>query len=449
MRAVKQMEHQPKSNAPVRGQLIKEHYRIEHKAGQGGMAWLYKATHTILQEDMAIKLLFPEFCEDPRTRQRFISEAKIQFKLRHPHIVRVTEIIQEKKQLGIVQEWVNGVDLKVYLRGCHQLLPTSQIWGLAEPLLDALHFAHEAGVVHRDLKPSNILLAHDPATNTMSPKLTDFGVAKLQHQREEIPSEGMMIGTIKYIAPEQIKESQSVDRRADIYSMGVMLYQLFTGRYPFSGKVEKVLYHHLFETPVVPSSINAKLSPEIDAILLRCLEKDPKARFATAKELSDALRAVLPRAQRLPAPKRHPQHIRSNPSNHTPLPITKPSIYSLTNPNNHTPLPMAKPPHTHPTTQLHQHQPSNNDSGEFELPPIGEAELLMEPFFNRAARKARSDNKQIEPLSDEELMVIPRRRNHILFAIIALLLAIGGWYVYSANTATTGQTTINEKQPKK
>lgn len=110
---------------------------------------------------------------------------------------------------------------------------------------------------------------------------------------------------------------------------------------------------------------------------------------------------------------------------------------------------MAKPPHTHPTTQLHQHQPSNNDSGEFELPPIGEAELLMEPFFNRAARKARSDNKQIEPLSDEELMVIPRRRNHILFAIIALLLAIGGWYVYSANTATTGQTTINEKQPKK
>jgi len=294
------MEQTAGWDTSLKGKFIREYYRIDYKAAQGGMSWLYKVTHTLLQEEMALKILYPQLCEDPRTRKRFIDEAKIQFRLQHKNIVRVTEIIQEKKLLGIIQEWVNGIDLKSYMKACPDLLSQGQIWGIFKQLLEALHYAHEQGIVHRDMKPSNILLAQDKETGQLIPKLTDFGVAKLLGDMDDRTATGMMIGTIKYVPPEQIKESKNVDRRADIYSLGVMLFQLLTGRFPFSGKFEKLLYQHLFEDPVAPSSINPSISPDLDEVVLRCLEKEPESRYQSVSELLEVMNSIMPAPEPLP-----------------------------------------------------------------------------------------------------------------------------------------------------
>lgn len=286
----------------LQGKILKGHYRIDYKAAQGGMSWLYKVTHTLLQEEMALKLLYPHLIEDPQTRSRFIDEAKIQFQLNHPNIVRVTELIQEDRLLGIIQEWINGTDLRTYLRGRKNLLSKGELWYVLKPLLKGLHYAHEQGVVHRDIKPSNVLLSIDQNTGILTPKISDFGVAKVLSAAEGRTSTGMMLGTIKYVAPEQIRDSATVDRTADIYSMGVMIYRLSTGRCPFTGPLEKVLYKHLVEIPEPPSFMNETLDTHFDEVILKCLAKESKERYATCQDLAAALEAVLEPEEFIKAP---------------------------------------------------------------------------------------------------------------------------------------------------
>lgn len=282
--------------ARLEGETIQGQYIIEKLVQKGGMAWLYKARHKILQEPMAIKILFPQWSDDPLVRVRFIDEAKIQFKLKHPYIVQVTDVIEEEGIIGIVQEWVDGEDLSQYIQRFDGPMPLDELWEITKPLLEALDFAHEMGVVHRDVKPSNVLLGRVGSRSI--PKLADFGIAKILDELGERTTTGTTLGTMKYIAPEQIRDSKSVDHRADIYGFGVMLYRMATGSYPFTGKIESVMFKQLYEAPPRPREINPDLSPEFEEVILQCLTKHPEDRFPDCTEVIDAMQAIMPKRKR-------------------------------------------------------------------------------------------------------------------------------------------------------
>lgn len=257
------------------------------------MAWIFRVRHAFLDQPLALKLLFSHLADDEIVRSRFVSEAKIQFRLKHPNIVQVTEILNENKMLGMFQEWINGPDLKQYLIQGKELLSLAEMWCLFGPLLDGLAYAHDAGVVHRDLKPGNILLARNG--DEMQPKISDFGIAKFLNDVEDKTSTGSILGTFKYTSPEQIQDSKHIDHRADIYSVGIILYQVATGTVPFRGAVQHVLYKHLHDAPTNPCKLNNHLPPEFGDVVMRCLAKDPKDRFPDCRSLKDALGEVLPK----------------------------------------------------------------------------------------------------------------------------------------------------------
>mgnify|MGYP001204662687 FL=1 len=285
-------------NTDLTGKIIQRHYRIEEKIGQGGMSWLYRVTHLILGESMALKLLFPQWAENPLTRVRFVDEAKIQFKLKHPGIVQVTDVIEEGNLIGIIQEWMNGEDLRSYIMRCPHLLTLGEVRTLVEPILSALQFAHDRGVVHRDIKPSNILLSQNEP-GIWQPKLGDFGVAKLLDDLGDRTATGTTLGTFKYIAPEQIADSKGVDHRADIYAFGVMLFQMTTGKLPFNGNAQQVMYKHVNELPPDPQDFAPELPEEVAHIILKCMEKKPKNRFESCDVVLEKLRTALPDAKEL------------------------------------------------------------------------------------------------------------------------------------------------------
>lgn len=272
-------------------------YLIEEKIAQGGSAWLFRAVHRSLQEPMALKLLYPQFLDNPIIRNRFLEEARIQFRLKHQHIVHITDVIDEKHCLGIVMEWVEGEDLRTLLRRLSRPLQTDEIEALLFPILRALHFVHRTGLVHRDIKPANILVAHDG--NQYIPKLTDFGIAKMLAEEGQTVT-GSTLGTVTYMAPEQINDAKHVTPQADIYSVGVMLFQLLTGQVPFSGNPQQQLIKHLKDRPPTPSSIRPEISPELDRLVLWCMEKEPMDRPKDCGVLLTELFSVLGGRIRMP-----------------------------------------------------------------------------------------------------------------------------------------------------
>lgn len=291
----------------LQGKVLNQHYLVERKVAQGGMAWLFQVRHVLLDETMALKLLYPHLTGNDEIRLRFIDEAKIQFRLKHPNIIQVTEILQAGRLLGIVQEWISGSNLKEHLRYCKKLLTLPQIRGLMEPILDALHYAHQQGIVHRDVKPGNILLSFAPQDGLITPKLTDFGVAKLLDELDEQTATGVLIGTFKFTSPEQIRESKTVDQRTDIYSIGVMLYQLCTGSFPFTGGLQQVLVKHLLEEPKPPRSHNPALPEEVEQVIMKCLAKQLDERYQTCQDVIEALAQAIPQTEPLYA---HPIALR-------------------------------------------------------------------------------------------------------------------------------------------
>lgn len=281
------------SSKSLIGQVLQGNYLIEKAVGKGGMAWVYRARHTKLQEMMAVKVLLPHIAEEVGVRKRFLDEARIQFRLKHPNIVQVTDVIEENEVIGIVMEWIEGEDLKELLKRVRSPMPIKDIWRLMAPVLDAMGYAHSRGLIHRDLKPANIML-HAPGGDIIVPKVTDFGIAKLIDEAEESHTRtGVAMGTIKYMAPEQILDSKHVDARADIYSLGVILYFMATARLPFKGDSQLVIYQQLNEPAPPPSSHYEGISPAFEKVLLRCLERDREKRFQSCAELSHGLSMAL------------------------------------------------------------------------------------------------------------------------------------------------------------
>ena len=270
----------------LEGETLRENYLIKKRVGQGGMAWVYLAHHNILDEPMALKILREERLQSQQKVQRFFREIRVQYKLNHPNIVRVFEFIEEQGLLGFAQEWCNSGDLLDWMEKTGVPLSLTHIEELFIPLLDAMHYAHEQGVVHRDLKPQNVLI-HE-YKGKLHPKVTDFGLAK-DEGFERLTEEGAIMGTVHYMPPEQLMETHAVDHRADIYSLGVLLYMMTTARFPFNGSPIEIATAVMKQAPPAPSEAPAALQP----VISKSLSKHADNRYQTCNEFKEALLTAI------------------------------------------------------------------------------------------------------------------------------------------------------------
>ena len=268
-------------------------YLILGTIASGGCGTVYTAEHRVLGRKAAVKVLHSQLATSPEMVERFVREARVVNRIRHPNIVDIYEFGElSDKRPYFVMELLEGTSLAniVERRG---RLTAAQALSYLEPICDALRAAHAAGVVHRDLKASNVAVVKDGDPPRV--KLLDFGIAKLVRTapgERGLTAVGQRIGTPYAMAPEQIRGG-AIDARVDIYALGVLLYQLLTGRYPFiSGDPVEMERLHVEAPPPRPSAM-APVSPDIDAIVLRCLEKDASRRFPDVSAFVDALRAAV------------------------------------------------------------------------------------------------------------------------------------------------------------
>ena len=269
------------------------HYRITAKLGQGGMGEVYRATDTKLDRDVAIKILPGEISQDADRRKRFIKEAKAASSLNHPHVCTIYEVSETADgQPFIAMEFLPGQTLADFAGG--KPLDNEKIVAIGTQIADALDAAHSAGIVHRDIKPENI---HIDSQGRV--KVLDFGLAKIAHTRPvseistaEMTEPGKLMGTPDYMSPEQAR-SQEVDHRSDLFSVGIVLYELTTGRLPFSGSGLVETMEKITGTqPEAMARFNYEITPELERIIRKCLEKNPEDRYQTARELLIDLRRL-------------------------------------------------------------------------------------------------------------------------------------------------------------
>ncbi len=262
-------------------------YQILSQLGQGGMATVYKAYHAQLDRTVAIKVMHQMLQDDETFVARFKREAQIVARLDHPHIVPVYDFNEHEKQPYLVMKYVPGVTLKQRLMKKGPL-PLNEILSVITAVGSALSYAHSKGVLHRDVKPSNIVLDDDV------PYLTDFGLARIAEAGESTMSADMVLGTPHYISPEQASGRKDIDGRADIYSLGVVLYELLVGRVPFTADTAYAIIHDQIYTPIPrPSIINPEIPGAVEEVLIRATEKRPDDRYSTPddmlRELKDAI----------------------------------------------------------------------------------------------------------------------------------------------------------------
>jgi serine/threonine protein kinase len=267
-------------------------YRIVAKQGQGGMATVYKAYHASLDRYVAIKVLHPAFKEDPDFLGRFQREAKVLASLEHPSIVPIYDFNEHGGNPYLVMRFVEGETLKVRL--ARDRLHIVEILHIVESIGNALDYAHSRGVLHRDIKPSNIILTDDGRVY-----LTDYGLARIAESTESTASRDTMMGTPQYISPEQARGDLQLDAGTDIYSLGVVLYELVVGRVPFSADTPFAVVHdHIFSPLPLPSSINPHVPEAVEQVLLTALAKARADRYKTAGEMVRAFKVAVEMAGR-------------------------------------------------------------------------------------------------------------------------------------------------------
>ena len=265
-------------------------YSVEEVIGRGGMSVVYRAEHVRLRRKAALKVLSPELAGNERFRERFLRESELAASLDHPNIVPVYDAGEVDGLLYIAMRYVDGTDLKAVLRR-DRPLQAGRALRLAAQIADALDAAHERGLVHRDVKPSNVLVASQGGKEHCY--LADFGLTKSATDPGGLGDAGQMVGTIDYVAPEQIR-GDAVDGRADVYSLACLLYECLTGEVPFSRSNEMALiFAHLEEAPPRASERRAELPAAVDEVLVKGLAKLPADRYETAGQLVDAACAAL------------------------------------------------------------------------------------------------------------------------------------------------------------
>lgn len=266
---------------------LTERYHITSHLARGGMADVYEGQDTLLNRRVAIKVLHSQYSSDEAFVKRFRREAQAAANLSHPNIVGIYDWGQAQNTYFIVMEIVEGRSLRDVLKSEGALLPRRAI-EIASETAAALSVAHRAGLVHRDVKPGNILLARDGTV-----KVTDFGIARAWDDSQELTRTGAVIGTATYFSPEQAQGAPA-DGRSDVYALGVVLYEMLTGRPPFLGDSPmSVAFQHVSAEAPVPSSLNPDVGPDLDTVVMKALRKDPSARYQSAEEMRQDLLALL------------------------------------------------------------------------------------------------------------------------------------------------------------
>jgi len=261
-------------------------YELHRRLARGGMADVFLARDQLLDRPVAVKVLFPEFATDPAFVERFRREAQSAANLNHPNIVSVYDWGQEQGTYFIVMEYVEGRSLADILRTEGPLHP-QRAAEVASDIAAALGFAHRNGVIHRDVKPGNVLIAP-----TGQVKVADFGIARAMGAgvEENLTQAGSVMGTATYFSPEQA-QGHSLDPRSDLYSLGVVLYEIVTGRAPFAGDTPvAIAYKHVQEQPLPPRHVNMNVPADLEAIIMKLLAKNPQARYPSAEDLRADLR---------------------------------------------------------------------------------------------------------------------------------------------------------------
>jgi eukaryotic-like serine/threonine-protein kinase len=262
------------------GQTILQ-YKVLEKLGEGGMGVVYKAEDTKLKRMVALKFLPAHASASEQDKARFAQEAQSASALNHPNVCTIHDIQEYEGQMFIVMEFVEGKTL----REVRETLTSKQAMDIGIQIADGLAAAHEKGIIHRDIKPENIMVRKDGIVQVM-----DFGLAKLRGSISRLTKEGSTVGTAGYMSPEQV-QGHDVDHRSDIFSFGVLLYELFTGQLPFRGVHETALMYEIVNVDAAPmSSLKPEIDAGLDAIVLECLEKDPRDRYQSVAEVGKDLR---------------------------------------------------------------------------------------------------------------------------------------------------------------
>ncbi len=261
-------------------------YRIIEQLGQGGMATVYKAYHASLDRYVAIKVLHQAFNEDTTFIGRFQREARVVAKLEHPNIVPVYDYAEHDSRPYLVMKFIEGDTLKSHLN--KGPLSSQMIEQVVDSVGSALGYAHQQGILHRDIKPSNVLIAND---GTMY--LADFGLARIAQAGESTLSTDSIMGTPQYISPEQAMGKKDLDSGTDIYSFGVMLYEMVVGQVPFNADTPfSIIHDHIYTPLPLPMDVNPKVPETVQRVLLKALAKDRQDRFASVEDLIRAFKAA-------------------------------------------------------------------------------------------------------------------------------------------------------------
>jgi predicted Ser/Thr protein kinase len=267
-------------------------YRILEKIGEGGMGVVYRAHDARLNREVAIKVLRldpsrklpPEKVRE--IQARFYKEAQAAARLNHPSIVAIHQVGHSGGQPYIVMEYLRGKSL---LEKMDEPLPIREVMRIAIQICEALDYAHSQGVIHRDVKPDNIVIMEDGRV-----KIADFGIARIEDADVGLTRAGVLLGSPAYCSPEQLRDFSNVDGRADLFSLGVILYQWLTGRLPFEGNSSpEIITRILTQEPKPPRSVNPEIPPSLEALIIRALAKDPSERIGSAREFRAGLERVL------------------------------------------------------------------------------------------------------------------------------------------------------------
>ena len=261
-------------------------YQILQELGRGGMGIVFQAHDKQLNEQVAIKILSPLLSNDTDALDRMKREVSAARRITHPNVIRIHDIAETKGLHYVSMEYFYGTTLKEHIRHGGSL-SMMESYNIASQICDGLEEAHKQGVIHRDLKSQNIIIA--PSGHL---KIIDFGLAHSAHL-QGMTATGLIMGTPEYMAPEQVA-GKRVDERADIYALGIILYELFTGRVPFSGdSAIAVGFMQMKDPPRPPREINPQLPEEIETVILKCLEKEPAARYASVAQVKTALEKAV------------------------------------------------------------------------------------------------------------------------------------------------------------
>jgi serine/threonine-protein kinase len=307
------------SRPPQPGDLIADRYELEELVGTGGMSSVFRARDRQLERRVAIKILHQHYAEDPEYLERFRREARAVAKLSHPNIVTVIDRGDDDGRQYIVFEHVEGENLKELVIRSGRL-PVRRALELALAVADGLAFAHNHGLVHRDVKPQNVLLNRDGEV-----KVTDFGIARSLHVEQGVTQTGTVLGTGEYLAPEQAS-GKPVSPATDVYSLGVVLWELLAGDVPFVGEnFVAIALRHVNEPPPSLRERRPDVSPRLEAAVNRALAKDPAQRFPSMSAFAKELRACLAEAEGAP------------------VPVEEDLAMTLVTPPQHAPPPSARP----------------------------------------------------------------------------------------------------------